>query len=281
MTLPLCLRTVEDLRKQVASWRAEGLRVALVPTMGALHEGHLSLVRIGRQQADRVIVSIFVNPTQFAPHEDFGSYPRTFDSDMALLARERAELVYAPLPDQMYPAGFDLSIIVGGAAKAGLEDHFRPTFFHGVATVVAKLFTQCAPDIALFGEKDFQQLAVIRQLVRDLDLPVRVIGCETVREPDGLALSSRNVYLSDSERQTATRLHRSLQAIRTGLLKGEDAAALITQESLVLTAAGFVIDYLALRDAQTLGPARDAPRRLLVAAKLGSTRLIDNIGIDD
>ena len=281
MTLPLCLRTVEDLRKQVASWRAEGLRVALVPTMGALHEGHLSLVRIGRQQADRVIVSIFVNPTQFAPHEDFGSYPRTFDSDMALLARERAELVYAPLPDQMYPAGFDLSIIVGGAAKAGLEDHFRPTFFHGVATVVAKLFTQCAPDIALFGEKDFQQLAVIRQLVRDLDLPVRVIGCETVREPDGLALSSRNVYLSDPERQTATRLHRSLQAIRTGLLKGEDAAALITQESLVLTAAGFVIDYLALRDAQTLGPARDAPRRLLVAAKLGSTRLIDNIGIDD
>ena len=281
MTLPLCLRTVEDLRKQVASWRAKGLRIALVPTMGALHAGHLSLVRLGRQQADRVIVSIFVNPTQFAPHEDFGSYPRTFDSDMALLAQDQTDCVYAPLADQIYPANFDLSIIIGGPAKAGLEDHFRPIFFHGVATVVAKLFTQSTPDLALFGEKDFQQLAVIRQLVRDLDLPVRIIGGETVREQDGLALSSRNVYLSPQERQTAPQLHHSLQVIRAGLLNGQVAASLIAQESLVLTGAGFVIDYLDLRDAQTLGPPRDAPRRLLVAAKLGGTRLIDNIGIED
>ena len=281
MTLPLCLRTVDDVRKQVAGWRADGLRVALVPTMGALHEGHLSLVRLAKQRADRVIISIFVNPTQFAPHEDFGSYPRTFDSDMALLAQEQADLVYAPLADQIYPSGFDLSIVIGGPAKAGLEDHFRPTFFQGVATVVAKLFTQCQPDLALFGEKDFQQLAVIRQLVRDLDLPVEVIGGQTVRETDGLALSSRNVYLSKQERQIAPQLHHALQIIRTGLLNGEDAATLIVEQKGHLQKTGFAIDYLELRDAQTLGPTRDAPRRLLVAAKLSNTRLIDNIGMDD
>ena len=281
MTLPLCLRTVDDVRKQVAGWRADGLRVALVPTMGALHEGHLSLVRLAKQRADRVIISIFVNPTQFAPHEDFGSYPRTFDSDMALLAQEQADLVYAPLADQIYPSGFDLSIVIGGPAKAGLEDHFRPTFFQGVATVVAKLFTQCQPDLALFGEKDFQQLAVIRQLVRDLDLPVEVIGGQTVRETDGLALSSRNVYLSKQERQIAPQLHHALQIIRTGLLNGEDAATLIAEQKGHLQKTGFAIDYLELRDAQTLGPTRAAPRRLLVAAKLSNTRLIDNIGMDD
>jgi pantoate--beta-alanine ligase len=248
--------------------------------MGALHEGHLSLVRRARQEADRIIVSIFVNPTQFAPSEDFGSYPRTFDADMMLLTREKAEAVYAPLPNEIYPAGFDLSLHIGGPAKAGLEDRFRPTFFQGVATVVAKLFTQSQPDCAVFGEKDFQQLAVIRQLVRDLDLPVKIIGAPTLREADGLALSSRNVYLSPSERQTAPLLHQSLQAIREGLRHGRAADVLIADESEKLTKAGFGIDYLEWRDAHSLGPVQAGPNRLLIAAKLGQTRLIDNIAAD-
>lgn len=278
---PLCLRTVQDLRAQVSAWRAAGHRIALVPTMGALHEGHLSLVRLAKRHADRVIVSIFVNPTQFAPHEDFNSYPRTFDTDLALLSQEQTEVVYAPRLDQIYPSGFDLSIIIGGPAKAGLEDRFRPTFFHGVATVVAKLLTQTAPDLAFFGEKDFQQLAVIKQLARDLDLPVTILGGETVREADGLALSSRNVYLSPKERLTAPLLHQALQAIRKGLHQGQAAEDLITEQTEHLSQAGFLIDYCEIRDALTLGPSRDAPRRLLVAAKLGQTRLIDNIGVDE
>ena len=281
MNQTLCLRTVVDLRAQVAGWRKEGLRVALVPTMGALHQGHLSLVRLARQQADRIIVSIFVNPTQFAPHEDFGSYPRTFDQDMALLAQEQVECVYAPLATEIYPAGFDLSIILGGPATAGLEDRFRPTFFHGVATVVAKLLSQSAPDIALFGEKDFQQLAVIRKLVRDLDLPVNVIGGPTIRETDGLALSSRNIYLSPPERQTAAYLHACLQEVRTAVVKGDDVEKACDLAKTQLQRAGFVVDYLEYRDAVTLGPAGSTPCRLLVAAKLGPTRLIDNIGIED
>ena len=281
MNQPLCLRTVVDLRAQVAGWRQQGLRVALVPTMGALHDGHLSLVRLARQQADRIIVSIFVNPTQFAPHEDFGSYPRTFDQDMALLAQEQVECVYAPLATEIYPAGFDLSIILGGPATAGLEDRFRPTFFHGVATVVAKLLSQSAPDIALFGEKDFQQLAVIRKLVRDLDLPVNVIGGPTIRETDGLALSSRNIYLSPPERQTAAYLHACLQEVRTAVVKGDDVEKACDLAKTQLQRAGFVVDYLEYRDAVTLGPAGSTPCRLLVAAKLGPTRLIDNIGIED
>ena len=280
MTKPLCLTTVQDLRRQVAQWRSEGLRIALVPTMGALHEGHLSLVRRARQDADRIIVSIFVNPTQFAPSEDFGSYPRTFDRDLMLLEEEKAEAVYAPRPAEIYPEGFDLSIAIGGPAKAGLEDRFRPTFFQGVATVVAKLFTQSQVDCAVFGEKDFQQLAVIRQLVRDLDLPVRIIGAPTRRETDGLAMSSRNVYLSEDERQRAPQLHLALQAIRQGLMDGKKADALISEHSETLTGAGFEIDYLEWRDAQSLGPAQSGPTRLLIAAKLGKTRLIDNIAAD-
>ena len=280
MPQPLCLRTVSDLRRQVAQWRSEGLRIALVPTMGALHEGHLSLVRRARQDADRIIVSIFVNPTQFAPTEDFGSYPRTFERDMMLLAEEKAEAVYAPLPSEIYPQGFDLSIAIGGPAKAGLEDRFRPSFFQGVAAVVAKLFTQSQPDLAVFGEKDFQQLAVIRQLVRDLDLTVKIICAPTMRETDGLALSSRNVYLSADERQRAPQLHLALQAIRQGLKDGNNADALIAEHSEMLTRAGFEIDYLEWRDANSLGPAQSGPNRLLVAAKLGNTRLIDNIAAD-
>lgn len=280
MTKPHCLTTVQDLRRQVAQWRSEGLRIALVPTMGALHEGHLSLVRRARQDADRIIVSIFVNPTQFAPSEDFGSYPRTFDRDLMLLEEEKAEAVYAPRPAEIYPDGFDLSIAIGGPAKAGLEDRFRPTFFQGVATVVAKLFTQSQVDCAVFGEKDFQQLAVIRQLVRDLDLPVRIIGAPTRRETDGLAMSSRNVYLSGDERQRAPQLHLALQAIRQGLMDGKKADTLIAEHSEMLTRAGFEIDYLEWRDAQSLGPAQSGPNRLLIAAKLGKTRLIDNIAAD-
>jgi pantoate--beta-alanine ligase len=272
---------VLDLRAQVARWRQEGLRVALVPTMWALHQGHLSLVRLARQQADRIIVSIFVNPTQFAPHEDFGSYPRTFDQDMALLAQEQVECVYAPLAAEIYPPGFDLSIILGGPATAGLEDRFRPTFFHGVATVVAKLLIQSAPDIALFGEKDFQQLAVIRKLVRDLDLPVNVIGGPTIRETDGLALSSRNIYLSPQERHTAAQIHACLQEVRSAVLKGDDVEKACDLAKSQLQKTGFVVDYLEYRDAVTLGPAGSTPCRLLVAAKLGPTRLIDNIGIED
>ncbi len=276
----LCCPTVEAIRACVAPWRQAGERIALVPTMGALHEGHLSLVRQARRQAERVVVSIFVNPIQFAPNEDFSSYPRQLQSDLDLLATFGIDAVFTPDAGVMYPAGFATSISMAGPAAAGLEDASRPVFFNGVATVVAKLLIQVAPDLAIFGEKDFQQLAVLKQLVLDLDLPVMVQSGPTMREADGLAMSSRNVYLSAAERALAPGLSRAMQAVKTGLAAGGTAQALIRTAETELEQAGFRIDYLVLRDATTLGEWHGhSEGRLLVAAWLGKTRLIDNIAI--
>jgi pantoate--beta-alanine ligase len=272
-----------SLRRKVAGWRDAGETVALVPTMGALHEGHLSLVRLARRKARRVVVSIFVNPAQFAPTEDFSTYPRTFDSDVAALAGEHADLVWAPASvSVMYPEGFATRIVPAGAAAAGLEDAFRPDFFSGVATVVAKLFTQVAPDIAVFGEKDYQQLKVVTRMARDLDLPLKVIGAPTVREGDGLAMSSRNVYLSADDRAAAPALHRVLTACAKKIAAGRSVATILAEGREAIARAGFVLDYLEARHAETLAPiasAKDGPVRLLVAARISKTRLIDNVGV--
>jgi pantoate--beta-alanine ligase len=256
--------------------------VALVPTMGALHAGHLALVKEARKRARRVTVSIFVNPTQFAPNEDFGSYPRTWNSDIAALAALNVDLVWAPTPPVMYPEGFVTRLDPAGAAKAGLEDKFRPHFFGGVATVVCKLFTQVMPDYALFGEKDYQQLRVITQMAHDLNLSPKVIGIKTVREKDGLALSSRNVYLSAPERAAAPVLYRVLKASAKRIKAGERTSAVLDKGRGEIERAGFTLDYLEARHALSLEPIatrKDGPIRLLVAARIGKTRLIDNVGI--
>jgi pantoate--beta-alanine ligase len=262
--------------------RARRARIALVPTMGALHEGHLSLVRLARRRADRVVVSIFVNPTQFAPNEDFRSYPRTFAADLKALAAQNVDLVWAPSAETMYPEGFATKIVPEGAALAGLEDAFRPHFFTGVATVVAKLLIQCTPDIAIFGEKDFQQLKVITQFARDLNLNTRIVGAPIAREPDGLARSSRNVYLTPDERKAAPTLFRVLKACAAQIADGRTLAAVLAEGRAAITDAGFALDYLEARHAETLAPVnspKDGPIRLLVAARLGRTRLIDNLGV--
>ncbi len=280
MRRPNLARTLRALDRARAEFGSA--TVALVPTMGALHAGHLALVRRARQRAERVIVSIFVNPTQFAPHEDLASYPRTFAQDLAALTREGIDLVWAPSAEVMYPDGFATRIAPEGAAKVGLEDAFRPHFFGGVATVVAKLFLQCRPDFALFGEKDFQQLKVVTRLARDLDLRLRIIGVPTVRERDGLALSSRNAYLSEAERAVAPVLYRTLRNCAQGIAAGSSAAKALAHGRKAITAAGFALDYLEARNAETLAPLNkhaDEPIRLLVAARLGRTRLIDNIGV--
>jgi pantoate--beta-alanine ligase len=272
-------RTLNALRRSRDALRGT---VALVPTMGALHRGHLALVKEARRRADRVIVSIFVNPTQFAPHEDFGSYPRTFDADIEALTEAKADLVWAPTAQVMYPEGFATRVEPGGVAKVSLEDKFRPHFFGGVATVVAKLFTQCEPDVALFGQKDYQQLRVITQMASDLDLRVKVIGIPTVRERDGLALSSRNAYLSAEERAVAPTLCRVLKDCAAMIKAGETIDAVLADGRDELARKGFALDYLEARHALTLEPigsAKDGPVRLLVAAKLGTTRLIDNVGV--
>ena len=282
-TTPKIAKTVPALRRIVAGWRGKGETVALVPTMGALHAGHIALVRLARRRADRVVVSIFVNPAQFAPSEDFSTYPRTFDTDVAMLAQERADLVWAPANVAvMYQDGFATRIVPEGPATAGLEDRFRPDFFKGVATVVAKLFTQAAPDIAVFGEKDYQQLKVVTRMARDLDLQLRVIGAPTVREKDGLAMSSRNVYLSPGERAAAPTLHRVLTLCAKKIAEGHSIATILSEGREAITRAGFALDYLDARHAETLAPiasVKDGPVRLLVAAKLGTTRLIDNVGV--
>ena len=272
---------VATLRRALAGWRRAGERIALVPTMGALHEGHLALVRLARAECERVVVSIFVNPTQFAPNEDFSAYPRTLDEDLAKLAG-LADLVFTPAADEMYPPGSATTVSVAGPATVGLEDRFRPTHFAGVATVVAKLLVQTLPDVAIFGEKDFQQLKVIARMARDLHLPVSILGGATMREPDGVALSSRNRYLSPAERAVAPRLHHALQegaaAIRAGAAPAEAAA----EAAAALAASGFAVDYVAARDAETLEPVASpaaGPVRLLAAARLGRTRLIDNIAV--
>jgi pantoate--beta-alanine ligase len=279
---PLIVRTLPRLRRALEDLRASKTTVALVPTMGALHDGHVSLVRLARRRADKVVVSIFVNPAQFAPTEDFGSYPRTWKADVAKLAAEGVDLIWNPAVETMYPAGFATKILIGGPAIAGLEDRFRPQFFAGVATVVGKLFTQCRPDVALFGEKDFQQLRVVAQMARDLDLGVRVIGAKTMREPDGLAMSSRNVYLSPAERRVAPVLYRSMKETAKRLRGGDDLSAAMAGGAELITAANFALDYFEARHAQTLAPVEsieDGPIRLLVAARIGNTRLIDNFAV--
>jgi pantoate--beta-alanine ligase len=273
--------TVADLRMRVGTWRREGRRIALIPTMGALHEGHLSLVRLARETCDRVVASIFVNPTQFAPTEDFSTYPRTFDDDLDQLARADCSLVWAPGVREMYPDGFATRIVPAGAAE-GLESDFRPHFFGGVATVCAKLFLQVAPDIAVFGEKDFQQLAVIRQMVRDLDLPLAIVGAPTMRETDGLAMSSRNRYLSADERRIAPLVHQVIVEVAARVRAGDAADTVCADAAGKLAAGGFgKVDYVAVRDAATLmafDPAK-GPGRVLAAAWLGRTRLIDNVPV--
>jgi pantoate--beta-alanine ligase len=280
MRRPNLARTLRALDRARAEFGSA--TVALVPTMGALHAGHLALVRRARQRAERVIVSIFVNPTQFAPHEDLASYPRTFAEDLAALAQEGVDLVWGPSAEVMYPDGFATRIAPEGAAKVGLEDAFRPHFFGGVATVVAKLFLQCRPDFALFGEKDFQQLKVVTRLARDLDLRLRVIGVPTVRERDGLAMSSRNAYLSEAERAVAPVLYQTLKDCAQKITAGSSVPKALAHGRKAITAAGFALDYLEARNAETLAPLNrhsDEPIRLLVAARLGRTRLIDNIGV--
>ncbi|HYF22007.1 MAG TPA: pantoate--beta-alanine ligase [Caulobacteraceae bacterium] len=274
------VRRVADLRAAVSAWRREGARIGLVPTMGALHEGHLSLVRLARERADRVVASVFVNPKQFAPTEDLDRYPRQEARDAELLAGVGCDLLWAPTPGEMYPDGFSASITLGGPAE-GLETDFRPQMFGGVATVVAKLLNQVGPDVAVFGEKDYQQLLVIRRLVRDLDMPVEIVAGPTARDADGLALSSRNAYLSPAERAVAGRLNVVLAAAARDARAGEPVAAVEARAAGALLEAGFErVDYVAVRDAEHLGPFTPGrPGRVLAAARLGATRMIDNLAV--
>ena len=279
---PTVVRTIAALDRSLGKFRAAGETVALVPTMGALHAGHLALVRRARQRADRVVVSIFVNPAQFAPHEDFASYPRTFEADIAALAAHRIDLVWAPAPETMYATGFATAVQVKGPAAADLEDRFRPHFFGGVATVVAKLFAQCRPDFALFGEKDYQQLKTVARMAADLDLKLKIIGVPTVREKDGLALSSRNVYLSPTERAAAPALYRVLKESAARIAASDPIAKVMSEGWIAIEEAGFAVDYFEARHAETLARIEtqgDGPIRLLAAARLGKTRLIDNIAV--
>ena len=279
---PSVARTLPSLRRALDDLRTRRATIALVPTMGALHDGHLALVRQAKRRASKVVVSIFVNPTQFAPHEDFGSYPRTWKADMAKLAAERVDLVWNPGVGTMYPPGFATRISPEGPATADLEDRFRPHFFGGVATVVGKLFTQCRPDVAIFGQKDYQQLKVVTRMAADLDLGVKVVGIPTVRERDGLAMSSRNVYLSPEQRAVAPTLHRAMKDAAKRLRNGDDLKIAMAEGARTIANAGFALDYFAARHAETLAPIlsiKDGPIRLLVAAKIGTTRLIDNIGV--
>ena len=276
------VRTVKALRKAVATWRKSDNSVALVPTMGALHEGHVTLVKLARKKADRVVVSIFVNPTQFAPNEDLARYPRDEAGDVAKLQAAGAHLVWTPGVDEMYPEGFSTGIKPGSAALP-LEGEFRPHHFAGVATVCCKLFSQVTPDIAVFGDKDFQQLCVLRQMVRDLDLPLSLIGAPTKREKDGLALSSRNAYLSAQERKIAPELNKTILALADKVRAGADPEQAGAAAARALLAAGFTkVDYITARDAETLVLVTSGSKRtlrVLAAAWLGKTRLIDNVAV--
>src|ERR1700748_1495898 len=263
---PIIARTVPALRHAIDGFGARKATVALVPTMGALHEGHVSLVRLAKRRAARVVISIFVNPTQFAPSEDFSSYPRTWKSDMAKLSSEAVDLVWYPDVKTMYPNGFATRIVPEGPATAGLEDRFRPHFFGGVATVVGKLFTHSRPTVAIVGEKDFQQLRGVAQMARDLDLGVKVIGSKTVRERDGLAMSSRNIYLSPEQRRVAPELFRAMKASAARMRSGEDLAAALADGAEIIGQAGFALDYFDVRHAETLAPVtslKDGPLRIL------------------
>jgi pantoate--beta-alanine ligase len=282
MTNPQIVNTIGLLRARLAAARREGARIGLVPTMGALHDGHLSLVHKTRKHADKVVVSIFVNPTQFAPHEDFDRYPRTLNADVRKLAAAGGtDLIFAPSVGEMYPQGFATRIDVGGPSQ-GLETDFRPHFFAGVATVVAKLLLAVMPDVATFGEKDYQQLLVVRRLAADLALPTEIIGAPIVREPDGLPMSSRNAYLKPGERRIAAQMNLVLKRAIAELRNGTPITAAEEAGRSGLLEAGFnSVDYVAVRDAATLAPlaALDRPARLLAAAKVGETRLIDNMAV--
>ncbi|MER9925391.1 pantoate--beta-alanine ligase [Mesorhizobium sp. M0048] len=280
MSVPI-VRSVAQLRQIVAAWRREGVRIAVVPTMGVLHEGHLSLVRAALVKADRVIVTLFVNPKQFNSEADLAAYPSTEDEDAAKLAPLGAHLLYAPDAEEMYPAAFATTVSVSGVSE-GLCGAFRPGHFDGVATVVAKLFLQTSADFGFFGEKDFQQLQLVRRMVRDLDIPITIVPCPTVREADGLALSSRNVRLSPAERAVAHKLPSVLLETAERLARGSPVLPTLAEARAAILAAGYrEIEYLELRDEADLRPmtSLDRPARLLVAAWLGGTRLIDNVRI--
>ena len=272
---------LDRLREVVATWRGAGQAVAPVPTMGALHAGHMALIEAAKRPGTRVVASIFVNPKQFGPAEDLSRYPRREASDARMLAEAGCDLLWAPAVETMYPAGFATSIAVAGVSD-GFDGASRPGHFDGVATVVAKLFNQVRPDVACFGEKDFQQLAVIRRLVADLDLAVEIVGVPTQRDDDGLALSSRNIYLDEAQRASAVALPRALGVAARAIGRGDAVEDAIGEARATLIAAGFAIDYVALADAETLAPdpAPDRPRRLLAAARMGATRLIDNLPIE-
>jgi pantoate--beta-alanine ligase len=277
------VRTIAQLRQCMADWRAEGLRVGLVPTMGGLHQGHISLVREAAVQADRVVATLFVNPTQFAAHEDLDSYPRDESADAQQFKDAGAALLFAPPPDVMYPPGHRTRVMVEQLGSI-LEGEHRPQFFVGVATIVTKLLIQAMPDVAVFGEKDYQQLCVIKALTRDLDIPVEIVGAPTVRETDGLAMSSRNGYLSAVQRACAPALYANLCRVADATLAGGDVQQTCTEAADRLRAAGFDdIDYITLCDAETLAPIErldaSAPARALAAAWLGKTRLIDNLAV--
>ena len=281
MTSLATIRDGTELRARVHAWRGAGETLALVPTMGALHEGHLSLIRSARERAGRVVASLFVNPSQFGPGEDFAAYPRDEERDCALLASAGCDLLYAPRESDIYPAGFSTTITVAGVS-APMEGEVRAGHFAGVATVVAKLLIVTAPDIAIFGEKDYQQLQVIRRLARDLDLPVEIVGVPIVRDGDGLALSSRNAYLTAAERAVAPALHRALLRAANRVVGGAEVSAVETEGIEALEAAGFDgVDYFAVRspgDLDRLGPGpTGGPARILAAARLGVPRLLDNI----
>ncbi|WP_269930057.1 pantoate--beta-alanine ligase [Aminobacter sp. HY435] len=274
------VETIAALRAQVRAWRAEGLKVALVPTMGALHEGHVSLMRAALNRADRCVVSIFVNPRQFAPTEDLDKYPRQLALDLEKLERAGVHLAFTPDVQEVYPEGFATSISVGGPS-AGLETDFRPAFFDGVATVVAKLFIQTEPGLAVFGEKDYQQLCVVKKLCRDLNLPVEILGSPTIRDAEGLAMSSRNAYLSAHELDIARQLNKILRKAASALEGGADEASTMAAARQAVLDAGFdVVDYVEARESLTLAPwQKDREGRVLVAARLGKTRLIDNVEV--
>jgi len=275
------VRTINALRDAVAGLRASGGQVALVPTMGALHAGHMALVREAKRRAQHVVVSIFVNPTQFGPNEDLSRYPRREAEDAVMLESEGASLLWAPDASVVYPHGHATTIHVAGVSE-GLCGAVRPGHFDGVATVVAKLFNQVRPDVAVFGEKDYQQLAVIRRMTIDLDLPVTIVGVPTQRDADGLALSSRNAYLSEEERRIARSLPRILGETALALREGRSVGESLASATARLMESGFgSVDYVELRDADTLEPLLllDRPARILAAARLGSTRLIDNLSV--
>jgi pantoate--beta-alanine ligase len=275
------VRHYKQLRAEVQRWHASGKTVALVPTMGALHEGHVSLVRLARKHAKRVVVSLFVNPTQFGPKEDFAAYPRDEQGDWAKLAAAKADLLYAPLVEDMYGDDFSTRVEVIGLT-GGLEGTSRPHHFAGVTTVVTKLFLQCLPDVALFGEKDYQQLLVIRQMVRDLNFPITIVPGPTVRAPDGLALSSRNAYLTPSERNLAPHFHAVLRDVAAEIATGRPVHEAVFIGRDRLEGAGFRVDYVEARDADTFLPVEGpptGPARVLGAVFLGRVRLIDNVPV--